>query len=278
MQIEIPKFDKKHANGELRKRGDQEWFWVRIPVSMDSLSRQRLMQSGSGREAYCVYVHLVCLAAKDEPRGTLADERGPFTLEDIALRTSIPSDVLKKAISTLEAENIQWVCQSQPNGNDNSDPIDIYNSNSNSNSNSSEKSAKDVHFESFWESWPSHHRKADKKKCRQKWVLDGCDDRHGHIMASLDAWKSSKQWQKDKGEFIPAPHKWLNQQQYDAPVETIAKSNVASGKERDKLTPAQVTILLEEVRSAQPDVHHSAGNIETERAIRKAARQRGWMK
>ena len=140
MPIEIPKFDKKHANGELRKRGDQEWFWVRIPVSMDSLSRQRLMQSGSGREAYCVYVHLVCLAAKDEPRGILADERGPFTIEDIALRTSIPSDVLKTAISTLEAENIQWVCQSQSSGNDNSDPIDIYNSNSNSNSNSSSNS------------------------------------------------------------------------------------------------------------------------------------------
>lgn len=177
--IEIPKFDTKHANGELRKRGDQEWFWVRIPVSMDSLSRQRLVQTGAGREAYCVYMHLVCLAAKDEPRGILADERGPFSLQDIFLRTSIPVSVLSDAIKLLCDESVGWIVYRESNGIVNSDSIDILTTNSsyisNSESNNTEKENELVFplgadcldtpdFRAKWFEWLAYRREARLRK------------------------------------------------------------------------------------------------------------------
>jgi len=137
----IPKFEKKHSNAELRKK-EGEWFWVRIPTAMDSLSRQRLMQTSDGREAYCVYVHLVSLAAKDAPRGVLADERGPFDITDIALKTSIPQEVLLRAIDTLKSVSVGWVNEQEWNGNE--IPSEAVHSNSNSYSNSSSEKKKET--------------------------------------------------------------------------------------------------------------------------------------
>jgi len=104
----IPKFDDAHANAELRKQPGK-WHWVRVPVTMDSLRRKRLMQTPGGREAFAIYVHLVEIAAKNPPRGELADERGPLTLEDLTLITSIPADALMSGIETLASADIGWV-------------------------------------------------------------------------------------------------------------------------------------------------------------------------
>ena len=117
MPLMIPLFDEHHANAELRKKPGK-WFWVRMPTRMDSLSRQRLMQTPEGRQAFAVYVHLVEIAAKDEPRGVLADERGPISIEDVALMTAIPSEVLQQGIETLSAPGVGWVCDSRSIGNE----------------------------------------------------------------------------------------------------------------------------------------------------------------
>lgn len=75
---------------------------------------------------------------------------------------------------------------------------------------------KDVHFEDFWEKWPPGCRKTGKTKCKELWKRRKLDGQCERIMEALAAWKQSEQWQRDGGQYIPTPHKWLYQEYYDA--------------------------------------------------------------
>ena len=81
-------------------------------------------------------------------------------------------------------------------------------------------------FEEFWNAWPDHKRKVGKPQCAAKWAKKGCDGFAAKLMAALKAFKASEDWTKDKGEFIPAPLVWLNQERWEAAVD--AKPGVAS--------------------------------------------------
>ena len=64
-------------------------------------------------------------------------------------------------------------------------------------------------FTAFWESYPD---KCDREGAWEAWCGLNPDARlAGTIMASLDAWKRSAQWQDQNGKFIPRAAKWLAQ-------------------------------------------------------------------
>lgn len=65
-----------------------------------------------------------------------------------------------------------------------------------------------VEFESFWTAYP---RKTGKKAALKAWnnAKDKPDIKT--IIAAITAQRSSQQWQKDGGQFIPHPATWLNQ-------------------------------------------------------------------
>ena len=79
----------------------------------------------------------------------------------------------------------------------------------------------ETRFDEFWIEWPKHFRKADRKKCEAKWRSEKLDTIADKIMASVKAWKSSKQWQKDGGQFIPAPLVWLNKATWEVELSAI---------------------------------------------------------
>ena len=269
----IPKFDTKHANAELRKK-DGEWFWVRIPTTMDALSRQRLMQTSEGRNAYCVYVHLVSLAAKDMPRGVLADERGPFTVDDISLRTAIPKEVIQGAVEVLCDTSIGWVLWREWNGNE--IPIQVVHSNSNSNSNSVSNSEKnqDKRFSEFWELYP---RKVARADARRRWMRSDLDGIADEVIAGLVRCKASKDWKGREAKYLPYPATWLNAEGWhDEPDSGDASAKTTATKAAwESLGTATHAELFEAVRSADPDTYHSRGTTGTERAMRKLAREKG---
>lgn len=271
--INIPKFDNKHSNAELRKK-EGEWFWVRIPTAMDSLSRQRMMQTSDGREAYCVYVHLVSLAAKDIPRGVLADERGPFSLSDIALKTSIPQEVVRKAIDTLKSVDVGWIVVREWNGNE--IPSEAVHSNSYSYSNSSSEKKKETHkrFAEFWELYP---RKAGKAEAKRRWGRMGCDGFADDVLAGLARCKASKDWKGREAKYLPYPATWLNAEGwYDEPDSGDANaSSRAKAAAFDALGEQVHAELFAELKATDTTVHHSRGNMDTERALRKLARDKG---
>ena len=70
-------------------------------------------------------------------------------------------------------------------------------------------------FEQFWAAWPKSIRKGGKSVCLARWkkgLYDGCAEQ---IVKHVEWLKTTDQWRKDNGAFIPAPLVYLNQQRWD---------------------------------------------------------------
>lgn len=70
-------------------------------------------------------------------------------------------------------------------------------------------------FEAFWAAWPKSIRKGGKSVCLARWkkgLYDGCADQ---IIKHVEWMKTTDQWRKDGGAFVPAPLVYLNQQRWD---------------------------------------------------------------
>lgn len=68
-------------------------------------------------------------------------------------------------------------------------------------------------FERFWSVYPKKVGKGDARKSFLK--IAPSDALLGKMMAAIAAASASFQWKKDKGQFIPNPATWLNQQRWE---------------------------------------------------------------
>lgn len=69
-------------------------------------------------------------------------------------------------------------------------------------------------FDQWWALVPSH-RKIAKAKCRRLWDRRKLEARAIEVMTAYSIDKASQQWVKDRGEFVPHPHTWLNEERYE---------------------------------------------------------------
>ena len=70
-------------------------------------------------------------------------------------------------------------------------------------------------FEMFWAAYPQNIRKANKKGCKAKFIkIENLESIFPEIMNSLELQKRSKDWNKQDGQFIPAPLTWINQERW----------------------------------------------------------------
>jgi len=70
-------------------------------------------------------------------------------------------------------------------------------------------------FDKFWAAWPKSFRKGAKAACLARWkkgLYEHCADQ---IIKHVEWQKTTDQWRKDNGLFIPAPLVYLNQQRWD---------------------------------------------------------------
>jgi hypothetical protein len=80
-------------------------------------------------------------------------------------------------------------------------------------------------FEEFWKAYPES-RKKNRYRTEQAWSAQ----RHvlppiNEILASLEAFKHSKEWKQDDGKLIPYPWNWLQERRWtDAPAYSAPKS------------------------------------------------------
>lgn len=75
-------------------------------------------------------------------------------------------------------------------------------------------------FELFWSEYP---KKIAKQTALRSWLkIDPSKELIKTIMASLNKYKQTEQWRKDKGQFIPYPATWLNQGRYNDEIDTTA--------------------------------------------------------
>lgn len=70
-------------------------------------------------------------------------------------------------------------------------------------------------FDAFWAEWPSGGRKGGKPECLKVWRKDRLEAQAATIVAHVKALKTSREWLKDGGEFIPAPVVYLRGKRWD---------------------------------------------------------------
>ena len=67
-------------------------------------------------------------------------------------------------------------------------------------------------FQKFWECYP---KKLGKGAARTSFKKMKCESVIDRIIASVESQKSSEQWKKDEGRYIPFPATWLNQSRWE---------------------------------------------------------------
>jgi hypothetical protein len=70
-------------------------------------------------------------------------------------------------------------------------------------------------FTAFWSEWPSNDRKGSKAKCLDAWRKAKCERDAMVILAHIERLKTSDDWRREAGRFIPAPLVYLNQRRWD---------------------------------------------------------------
>lgn len=80
----------------------------------------------------------------------------------------------------------------------------------------------DLRFEQFWSTYP---RQQGKGKARRVWEqLNPSPELAERIIKSVKRHKESEQWQKENGQFIPSPAKYLEEERWEDELEPQERS------------------------------------------------------
>ncbi len=79
---------------------------------------------------------------------------------------------------------------------------------------------KDQGFNEWWSAWPKnvtggYQRKGGKSLCLARWVKGCYWTQADQIVKHTEWMKTTADWMKDRGMFIPMPITYLNQQRWD---------------------------------------------------------------
>jgi hypothetical protein len=112
-------------------------------------------------------------------------------------------------------------------------------------------------FERFWKAWPASTRKGAKSECKKKWEKHYCETQTDQIIKHIEWLKTTEQWLKGNGAFIPAPLVYLNQQRWDGaevpemkPKPTIdpALAKIEADSKKASPMPEHIRAKLAELR------------------------------
>jgi len=113
-------------------------------------------------------------------------------------------------------------------------------------------------FERFWKAWPASTRKGAKSECKKKWEKHYCETQTDQIIKHVEWLKTTEQWLKGNGAFIPAPLVYLNQQRWDG-------AEVPEMKPKPTIDPALAKIEADRKRAAPMPDHIRAKLAELRR-------------
>ncbi len=112
-------------------------------------------------------------------------------------------------------------------------------------------------FDRFWAAWPKSPRKGAKAACLARWkkgLYEHCADQ---IIKHVEWQKTTDQWRKDNGAFIPAPLVYLNQQRWDgAEIPEIKKPVTMAEQYQERIAgtvamPDHIRKRLAQLRKGQ---------------------------
>jgi len=107
---------------DFRSRQVGRLRFLPFDLTRNSEAYQGLVASDRGIAAYGVFWALVLVAARCPVRGVLSDEKGPFTVRRLAVRTRMSEEAINDAIQILTDQEIGWLevvaCENQTTSND----------------------------------------------------------------------------------------------------------------------------------------------------------------
>ena len=109
-------------------------------------------------------------------------------------------------------------------------------------------------FDRFWAAWPISTRKGGKSDCRKRWERFYCETCVDQIIKHIEWMKTTDQWRKDGGAYIPAPSVYLNQRRWDgAEIPEVKKTThileeIAQDRARAVPMPAEIKAKLDALR------------------------------
>lgn len=104
--------DWKRAFGLKESVRYEHVTWTKFPVSSNSSSYRKLMQTENGRTAYCVFVALIQLIARKKTNGIVPEDYE----QDLMFMTGMPTVLIAVGMSILRSEAIGWVFERDSNG------------------------------------------------------------------------------------------------------------------------------------------------------------------
>lgn len=117
-------------------------------------------------------------------------------------------------------------------------------------------------FDQFWAAWPQnvqggYQRKGGKSACLAKWNKMGYEWQSDTILKHIAWLKTTPDWLKDRGAFIPMPITYLNQQRWDgcdipeAPVVVLNPALAAIKQHEATWTPPTAEQRAERLAAIQ---------------------------
>ena len=85
------------------------WTWMPFPLKHDGKGFRRIAESSGNVRILSGWILMAEIAAKMPERGLLVDEDGPFTPEDMRLKTGFPAEVFEDALKFLCDKKIGWM-------------------------------------------------------------------------------------------------------------------------------------------------------------------------
>ena len=94
-------------NAESRKY--KQLRWLPLPNKHDGRGFRRMAKHPRKVELLAAWTIILQFASKAPQRGTLADEDGPLTAEDLADVTDFPAEIFTLAFEVLSEDRIGWI-------------------------------------------------------------------------------------------------------------------------------------------------------------------------
>ena len=126
------------------------------------------------------------------------------------------------------------------------------------------KKPKPQTFEEFWEAYP---RKVGKGDARRRWKkINPSQELYEQIMKAVAAQKTSIQWNKDGGQFIPYPATWLHREGWDdeitkSPEDKMKREHLYIEQRKRQIREDYEDYLRDKSTAALKDIQKDGGQL-----------------
>jgi len=107
MTLKIKNWNEHFENAHSRKV--QKAAWLPLPNKMDGKGYRRIVAMKDSTEIFTAWIIILQVASKMPERGSMVDEDGPITVEDLSIMSGFSEAIFKKAIPVLKSAKIAWL-------------------------------------------------------------------------------------------------------------------------------------------------------------------------